>query len=288
MRASVRVVTRGVGVLLLAMPAIAAEPAHAKEAAEPAHAEEAAEPAHAEEAAEAALVTDRPGNGNSARTVLAMHLQVEGGASYAYDALSGDDAHLVGFPLELRFGVVDWMELRVISSVVGLDVTRTLGRRVASPTDTLVGTKLQLLDNAGWAPDLALVADAILPSGSGAFTGGAASVDTRLSSAWSLPEGLGVLLNAGMDVPKDGAGRYAQILYVANLGYAPPFGDGAFAVFAESYGLVRLGGRPDVAQIDVGMTYLITPVWQIDAYSQHALTSASPDLQISVGLSTRL
>lgn len=235
------------------------------------------------------LVTDRPGNGNAARTVPSSRLQIETSSNYAYEGGGARDIHLLSLPTVLRYGLLRPLELRAGTSIVGIELTDATGADTVVPTDTLVGTKLQLLDNAGAVPDLALGADVFVPTGDGLFTGDTVGVEARGLSAWSLPAGFGLLLNAGADVPEDAGGRYARFLYVVNASYSPAGLDGRLTVFVESFGTVAPSeGRDSVVQLDWGAALLVAPLWQIDAFLQHGLSDAATDLQAALGVSTLL
>ncbi len=234
---------------------------------------------------EASIETDRPGNGNAATTVPQWSLQIESGLiAYAFDESSSGQSHLVSFPLALRFGVLPFLELRAGTAIIGIDAGT---EEVVNPTDTAVGTKLRALRNDRWTPDLAVVADVFLPSGRGAFTAGVVVPDVRIAASWDLPAGFGLLTNAGADVPEDVEGRFARFVYVVNLNYSPPVADRRLSFFVEGFGRIPRGSREPVLQIDAGMAFLIGPDLQLDLFSQHAFTDASPDHQISLGLSAR-
>lgn len=230
------------------------------------------------------ISTDRPGNGNAATTVPTGRLQIEASALYSLDAVPGDDVNLISFPTLFRVGLFTGLELRVSSAFGGIDAT---GPGVEGrTTDTSVGAKAQILANGDWWPDLALMADVYLPSGTGAFTAGVTTPDARVAASWALPHDLGLLLNLGLVVPEDDAGRFAQLLYVVNLACGLAEG---LTVFVESFGQIAVDGeRSKVLQIDAGAAYLVTDDLQVDLFTQHALTDQSPDLLVSVGLSGRI
>jgi hypothetical protein len=264
----------------LAQPSVAAEPTRTERDQE--------DPERIVEVA-APIATDRPGNGNAATTVPQWALQIEASANYALERVPmGGDQHLTSFPTLLRFGLLDIFEIRLGSSLLGLDGNPPMGQRTAHPTDTSVGVKVQLAANDGAVPAVALMTDVFLPSGRAPFTGDAVVPDMRAALSWSLPKGFGLLLNAGVDVPEDGVGRFARALYVVNLGYAFPFAQRRFSVFVESYGLIPLGvDRDAILQLDWGAAFRLTDDTQIDFYAQHGLTDAATDFQFAVGFSAR-
>ncbi|MGF1509967.1 MAG: transporter [Myxococcota bacterium] len=224
------------------------------------------------------LITDRPGNGNSATTVGQLRLQVETSVNFVIspDALS--------LPTGLRFGLTDFWELRVLSGLFGVNDGDV------QATDTAVGTKLSLLANQGAVPALALMVDVFLPSGGAAFTRDEVVPEFRMAASWGLPFGLALLANVGADIPEDADGRFAQLLYVANASYSIPVSNRQASIFVESFGLLAFEGasRPDIVQLDAGAAYLVTEDFQLDVFVQIGLTEAAPDFQIAGGVSFRL
>lgn len=238
--------------------------------------------------------TDRPGNGNAATTVPRGRLQVELGANYALERLTSDPApetgstiHGLTFPLALRLGVTEILELRAGTGVVGIGIADGEDVSIAS-TDTAVGAKLALLANDGWVPSLALMTDVFLPSGSGAFTQGVVVPEARGAAFWGLPADFGLLLNVGGDVPADSGDHFLRGLYVAHVNYAPSALAGNLVLFVESFGRVPLASEPDaIVQLDMGVAWRLGHDWQLDAFTQHGLTEAAPDFQASLGASAR-
>lgn len=232
------------------------------------------------------LVTDRPGNGNASSSVPRGHLQIEASTNYVSAA---GDVQLISFPTLLRYGVLDFAELRVSSGLVGINTTSGSDEDPVL-TDTSVGAKVQVADGAGWTPQLSLMVDVFLETGDGAFTNGTTVPDARVAASWGLPANFGLLLNTGINLPGAGDNRFAQLLYIANLGYVPAgLLGGKLGVFVELYGQQPFDSdQAKTVQLDLGAAYAITPTLQVDFYTQHGLSDAAPDFQLSVGLSTRL
>jgi hypothetical protein len=235
------------------------------------------------------MVTDRPGNGNAAVVVPRSRLQLEASANFLHQDLGGSSLRQLSFPTLIRYGVLSGLELRLGSGLAGIDATEGSDDRF-SLTDTSVGAKYGLLTGSGSRPDAAIMLDVFLPSGQGGFTGDAVVPDARAAFGWSLPKSFGLLVNLGVDVPEVAGDRVARLGYVVNLGYTPAsLAGGKLSVFAELYGRLGLDDANEhAAQLDVGAAYLVAPRWQLDVFSQHALTDAAPDLQIAMGLSTWL
>ncbi|MBO6934374.1 MAG: transporter [Deltaproteobacteria bacterium] len=272
----------GTFTLLAAVPAVA-QPATTEQDAEQ------EEEVEGYQVMVAPIATDRPGNGNAATTVPQWALQIETSANYALERIPmAGDQHLLAFPTLLRFGLLDIFEIRLGSELLGIDGHPPMGQKTAHPTDTWVGLKIQLAANDGAVPAVAIMTDLFLPSGRAPFTNDAVVPDIRGALSWSLPKGFGLLLNAGIDIPDDGVGRFARALYVVNLGYAFPFLERRLSVFVESFGLIPLGtDRDAVIQFDWGAAFRITRDMQIDFFAQHGLTEAATDFQIALGFSAR-
>ncbi|QQR88867.1 MAG: transporter [Myxococcales bacterium] len=233
-----------------------------------------------------ALVTDRPGNGNAARVVDSKRVQVETSALYALEQGAATDVHRMSFPTWLRWGVLDGAELRLASSLVGWQMKP---RKDVLTPDRWLGSKLQLLRASSSPCDLAFVFDVELPTGTGSVGNNLVLPEFRLLSSWSLRSGFALLLNLGADLPELGSRRVLRMIHVINLSYALPWWNQAVSVFVEYYGRLPLSFNDSaIAQIDAGLTWRITSDVQVDFYTQHALSNASPDVQLSLGFSARM
>lgn len=142
--------------------------------------------AHPAAEAEAALSASRPGLAESAGTVGARVVQVEGGYSQA--RLPGETEHAFGEVL-VRLGLGARGELRV--GLNSFAVVRGHDESVSGLQDARVGAKARLADGHGVLPSAALLLDASLPTGSDAFGSAGWSPATTLSLDWDLPAGLG-------------------------------------------------------------------------------------------------
>lgn len=242
--------------------------------------------AQAEPSDVAPISTDRPGNANAATTVPKGRAQIESSLGFARDRAEGTTNRALSFPTSLRVGVLDRLELRASTSIVGVELDSA--SRAPKPTDTSVGSKLHVLRGGAGRPDVSVMVDVFLASGRAAFTAGATTPEARVSAAWALPQGIGFLWNVGGDVPRTDR-RYARALYVTNLNYAPPILNGALTLFIESYGRLPLASPElPIVQIDVGAALLLGPDLQLDFFTQHGVTQAAPDFQASFGLSARI
>ena len=178
-----------------------------------------------------------------------------------------------------------WRRGRVISSLLAVASFDGGGTEVGA-VDTAVGSKYYITEQRGAIPQLGAVVDVTLPTGDDLFTSDAVIPDARVAAIWALPAKLSVLANAGVVVPDDAAGRYAQLLYLASLGYSIT---DRFFVFGESFGLVDTSGdRDHIIQLDWGATYLLADDYQLDVFGQHGISDAAPTFQLALGFSARL
>ena len=224
------------------------------------------------------IATDRPGNGTSPGTVPARQLQIEASANYAHDK----GITSLSAPTLLRWAAVDSLELRAGTSIATGRFLRGVDAELEI-ADMLVGAKVALLAQNGNVPNVAMVAEVTLPTGGDTTSAGATVPEVRALASWAIHGGFSVLVNLGGDVPQDASGRYAQLIYVANVGYAV---NSHVGVFAEGFGKIDVSGdRKSIVQLDAGMTLLLSDRLQLDCFTQHGLSDAAQGFQLALGLS---
>jgi len=243
------------------------------------------------------IATDRPGNGNAATVVPDLRFQVETSGNLLVD----DGGDQVGFPTILRFGLGDFVELRAGTGIITLNLEgdELRGTDDVEATDTLLGMKLQLAENSGLLPDVAVMLDLFLPTSPGTDE---VVPEFRTAAAWSLPANFGLLMNLGFDVPTGvrptplidegprAGERVVNILWVANLGYTVPAIGERLSLFVEGFGRISTDSElsQTISQFDAGMAFLITDDVQLDSFVQIGLDAASPDFQYALGVSFRI
>jgi len=231
------------------------------------------------------ISTDRPGNGNAATTVPWRRLQLELGGLYAWTDADSPVSQVI-FPLGIRYGLLPQLELRLLSGIIGIQSVD--GDTAVDATDTALGVKVGLTEQSGFRPDLAVMADVYLPTGSGAFGAEVVVPELRAAASWGLPAGFGAFANVGFDVPDDGIDRYARLLYLGQINYTLPAGADRVGIFGELFGRTSFDDRPDFLLLDVGVAWQLSPDLQLDVFSQHRLAGSAPDFQLSLGISVRL
>lgn len=220
------------------------------------------------------IVADRPGFGESANVVAGRQLQVETGATWTQ---FGAEAHLFDAPKALvRYGVGRSLEVRV-------DAPDWLsGRGLGEPAhgwgDMTVGMKWHVSVGAS---DLTLRGTLVLPTGEIGFTderadpAGAVAWSRTLSGPWSL----------GATVSARHYRAYDTSLASPSVSLARALGPHA-GTFVEYGGTLSSGSRP-VHQLDNGYTWDPRPDTQLDVSIGIGLSSAAPDLFVSLGVSRR-
>lgn len=239
-----------------------------------------------------ALVTDRPGFGESSKVVGQGRIQVEAGLEW--DRQRGDDVHsrLLTTPALLRMGLGETVELRIETDGRSIehdsDPSSGLHSTTAGWADTELGLKWHVADQAGAVPSMGLLLHTVLPSGSDNLRGHGLRPSLRLSAEWDLPDdySLNIMPGAGSDNDDAGA-HYNYGVLTASLGR--DFG-------ARTHGYVELAA-PQIASashggtqffVDTGASYQLNKDCQFDLSVIHGLNRRSPELGLAFGLSLRM
>jgi len=119
--------------------------------------------------------------------------------------------------------------------------------------------------------------------GNGAWEGGAV-----LSALTALPGKLTLAVVPEIDwlANADGSGRHAQITGLVNL--SRPL-DPRLTLYGELWAARNFDPAGTVRQYsaDIALAWLVRPRWQVDLGANIGLNRATPDAQLSLGLSTR-
>jgi len=227
--------------------------------------------------APAPLVTDRPDFTESTSAVATGRVQLESGLTFT----SGDDDTLEAPEALLRIGLADRLELRLEAPSYARSDPGDDGFG-----DSSLGFKLELADQRGARPALALIGSVGLPTGESDLAADPLQPGAILAASWDLPHELALGLNAGATSADDGAGdNFSEYSASAALGF-PIAGD--LSGFVEYYGLYRSGGGGGPEHVaDGGLTYLITPDVQLDVRVGVGLNDRAPDWLVGAGLSIR-
>lgn len=238
------------------------------------------------------LVTDRPDVTESSQVVPRGLVQVEMGYSFLRFEEGDARLDLSAFPGTLvRVGLHDRVELRV--EWAGY-LSESLDAGQSSHEDsgwgnTALGAKIKLREEEGAAPQLALLVDAVVPSGSKSFRAERVDPAVRVAGSNTLSERLGLGYNFGFgalsieeasgDIDTLGLWRYSLAL---GIGLSERWG-----TFVEVFGFVPTAGGP-AHSLDSGLTYLVSRTVQVDISGGLGLNERAEDWFVGVGISFRL
>lgn len=219
------------------------------------------------------IITDRPDFTESTATVPQGRFQIEAG--YTYATIGDLTAHEIGEGL-IRYGVIPGLELRIgVPSFLMVSFPDDLGPISADGEDTgfgesSVGLKLGLYESglAEGLPSVALLVGTTLPGGNQEV--GASppwEPSAVLALGWSFTETLTLGANVGYTqrvTPIVNEDRFDEFSASVAVGF-PIFG--SMSGFAEYFAI-----RPnfedfdlDEDYVDGGITYLLSPTFQLDA-----------------------
>jgi len=240
-------------------------------------------------AEEEPLVTDRPDVAESSLAVGKYVFQLETSFAFSTDEVSGVDTDTYSFPTLLRFGILEWLEIRAESEIYGIQ-TETGAQQQNGFQDIAFGTKAHLLDNKVFVPSLALLFHLNTPAGQDPFSSNAFEPIFKVLMDWELPADFSFGTNIGFDVPvrDDNGHKYARFIYAVALSHPLSFISDDLRFFIEFQGAEPVkDGIPGEHTFDGGPAYFITPNIQIDAFFQVAHTRAATDLGTGLGFSWR-
>lgn len=236
------------------------------------------------------LVTDRPDFTEASSTVGAGVAQLEFGYTYTYDSGEGSSTRNQSFgePL-LRLGLhEDWLELRI--GVAPLE-ERTRGggqsETTAGVSDLYLGFKIGLTRQSGWLPEVAIIPQMNVPTGSSIFTSKQYEPGVNVIYGWEVSDcistGGQTQVNQRVDDANDG---YLEISQSWTIAYSLTNKWGAYS---EWFAFFPHGAA--VAQVEHyangGFTYLINDDIQWDVRVGTGLNRAAADFFTGTGLSIR-
>lgn len=237
------------------------------------------------------LVTDRPDFTEASSTVHQDVLQIEFGYTQTNDSEGGTRVRTqsLGEPL-LRYGVLDWLEFRLAVFPVH-ERTRSGGRSSTvsgSSEDLYLGFKIGLTPQEGWLPEMALIPQMTVPTGSSEFTNDEALPGANWIYGWEINDFISTAgstqVNRAVD---ETTGRsYSEIAQSWTVAYqlTDPLGAYTewFALFPHS---------ADTAQVEHyfngGFTYLVNNDVQLDVRAGKGLNGPADDWFAGAGMSVR-
>jgi hypothetical protein len=233
------------------------------------------------------LVTDRPDFTEASVTVGRGVTQFELGYTYFFDDDGIESSIFHSYPeLLVRFGILaDWFELRVAWNHATEKIN---GLETSGALDLLIGCKLALTPQEGLLPEMAIIPQMTVPSGSDEFSSDDVMPGMNWLYGWDIHEGVSTagstqFIRARDDVTQETFYIFAQSWTV---GYSLTEKLGAytewFALFPSGADTVR----PE-HYFDGGFTYLLSNNVQWDIRAGVVLNDAAADYFLGMGLAVR-
>jgi len=179
----------------------------------------------------------------------------------------------------VRYGLIDWLELRVTGNYVG---TRTNGQGVNGWTPLTVGTKIHINDqtNNGF-PQTGLLAHVTLQGNDENFGSTETVQDIRILLQEDVHHKFVIAANLGTfwSESQSATGVYSVMIAFSATDQ--------LGIFLEPYGFFAKD-TPGDQRFNAGFTYLVSDDFQLDASLGNGLTPRSPDYFLAFGASVRL
>jgi hypothetical protein len=238
------------------------------------------------------LATDRPDFTEASSVVGRGRVLLEGGYTYVKDEDSTSKLQAHAFPQTvLRIGVTEKVEFRVVWDAGYLwsrSVDRTTGTvdHLDGATDLHLGTKVQLLEQAGWIPEAALISTLSVNSGSQEFRASTTEPRFNLLYGWDVTERVNVAGSTGLGFIAEQGDSYtaAHQSITVNLAITEKLG-----MYNEWFVLVAHNAEVSAPEhyLDGGFTYKFTPNFQVDWRIGFGLNDHADDLFTGVGYGIR-
>lgn len=243
------------------------------------------------------IVTDRPDFTESTQAVPRGRIQLESGYTFTHDHERGVTTTDHAFPeFLLRIGLADEWELRL--GWAGWSLTEEMfhernehGRRVSrnehadGGTDMTVGFKRHLCDQDGRRPDLGVIGELSLPTGSGEKSSGDVDPAVKLLWAYDLSERLSLAGNVNVGAPRSERGRFVQSAASISVGYAWTDWLGSYV---EYFGVYPNDRGTDAAHyLNGGFAFPVNDNLQFDVRAGLGLNEEADDFFSGVGFSVR-
>ncbi len=245
-----------------------------------------------EEAKEKPLESDRPDFTDSSTTVGYRRLQIESGYKYT-QAIDGDPTHNAHDLPELlvRYGLAERLELRVAwdeGMVFESRRDRNTGRLVAESgsTDLDMGFKYALTQQDKWRPQSAIITAISAPVGSPELSSRQVDVLINYLYSWDFTKKLSLNCSTGSLWTAESGDHFSQFFQSASVEYELTE---KLHVFNEWYVFLRRDFSDNRPQFyyDAGLTYLVTPNFQLDWEAGVGLNHAADGFFTGCGLTIR-
>ena len=237
------------------------------------------------------LVTDRPDFTEAASTVGKGVVQLETGYTYTYNTANGvsERTHSLGEPL-WRIGMfADWFEWRIAAFPTQMR-TSTNGVRttIDGYEDLYLGAKLGLTPQVDYLPEMSLIPQMTVPTGSSALTNDELLPGLNWNYAWEINDfvatGGSTQYNRAIDeMPNNSYTEWDQSWTVA---YTLTDDLGAYTEWYALFPHSADTAKPE-HYLNGGFTFLLSDNVQFDIRAGVGLNSAADDYFLGSGVSIR-
>ncbi len=233
------------------------------------------------------LITDRPDQTESSVVVPHKSLQIETGFVQENKETSIVNEKAFGYNSTLlRYGLLANFELRLGLEYLAYEIESkhtTFSERASGISPLYTGFKVEVAEEDGWRPDVAFLGGMVLPfTAAKEFKTEYSAGDMRFSFSHTLSQRFSVGYNVGVEW--DGETAVPGYFYSAVLGVQITDQLGGFV---ESFGLMPEKGDEEHL-LDAGLTYLLSPNFQLDISGGLGLSDNAIDNFISFGFTYRL
>lgn len=237
-----------------------------------------------------ALVTDRPDFTESAVTVGRGVAQLEMGYTYTFDDEFGERQQSHSYPETLlRFGMLaQWLEFRVGWNYAEEETLAPVRGRVSGAEDLYLGIKIALTPQEGILPEMALMPQMTVPTGSSAFTADETLPGLNWLYAWEINDtwscaGSTQLNRARDEVTLDAYVEFAQS-FTVGAGLTDRLG-----AYAEWYAFVPSGADSHRTEhyLNGGFAWQLNNDVQFDVRAGVGLNRDADDYFVGTGLAIR-
>lgn len=236
------------------------------------------------------LQTDRPNFTSTSVTVGKGVSQIEFGYTYLDDKNSGRQVSTQSFGEFLfRRGILaDWLEFRLGFSPLQQSIAiGTFQNTTVGSEDLYTALQFALTPQTGVMPEMAIIVQMSIPTGSPAFTSHKLEPGLDWVYAWELNECISIAASTQGNQSIDDNGRsFLEIAQSFNVSYTLTEQWGAFT---EWFALIPSGANTAETEhyFDAGFTYLINNNLQLDISAGVGLNEAAINYFVGAGVSIR-
>ncbi len=237
------------------------------------------------------LRSERPLRTIRLTTVGTRRFMVESGFDYQLESNGSPNQHQFTFPTLLRYGVLENLEFRAHGDMLTLRNLSGKGGDTTGFGDLFFGTKWSIVEGGGLLPNLGVIGELGLPTGSNNVSGNTLLPSGAAILNWTLPQAYELNINLGLDSPaKDSVGdRFVRMTYGVAIGKNLPVLAERLRAYLEFSGAAPFkGGKAGNHQFGTGATFSLNHHISFDTFFRIGINDASPNFETGTGVSWRL